>query len=431
MSHLCFLCQRCSQPLKLNHTMGASQEPGALMFISAQGETRETQEGGPPAKEEANLENLQNGAFCRTPHPSSGGTSWDYSNFTLLGRLEPRRSLDSIQKTIRDSFDILSGETEVDHPLCVDCTDYLLELLDTELATTESDVQNYKCCLETREGMSEDEREMLQGKLKGLELEEAKLLQEVAEVEKNQERVAADLEAAQAETEMLEQQEKQYWKDYSKLKWQQLELHEELSSVEMRLQYTQIQWNKLEKTNVFNAAFEIWHDGPLTIINNFRLGRIPTVPVCWSEISAAWGQTALLLLSLANTIGLDFQRYRLIPCGNHSYLRSLTDDYAELPLYSGGKQNVFLHNKFDQAMMAFLDCMQQFKEAAEKDESGLCLPYKIHVKKGLMEDPGSSSGFYPIRTHLNTEEDWTKALKLMLINFKCSLTWVSLRYGQK
>uniref|UniRef100_A0A8C6CQ22 Beclin 2 n=1 Tax=Moschus moschiferus TaxID=68415 RepID=A0A8C6CQ22_MOSMO len=326
MSHLCFLCQRCSQPLKLNHSMEPSQEPGALMLISAQGETRETQEGGPPSKEEANFENLQDGAFCRTPHPPSGGMSWNYSNFTLLGRLEPRRSLDSIQKTIRDNFDILSGEREVDHPLCVDCTDYLLEVLDIELAITESDVQNYKRYLETREWKSEDEREMLQEKLKGLELEEAMLLQEVAEVEKNQERVAADLEAAQAETKMLEQQENQYWKDYSKLKWQQLELHEELSSVEMRLQYAQIQWNQLEKTDVFNATFKIWQDGPLTIINNFRLGRLPTVPVCWSEINAAWGQTALLLLALANTIGLEFQRYRLIPCGNHSYLRSLIDD---------------------------------------------------------------------------------------------------------
>ena len=431
MSHFCFLCQRCSQALKLNHSVEPSQEPGASMLISAQGETRETPEGGPPSKEEANFENLQDGAFCRTPHPPSGGMSWDYSSFTLLGRLEPWRSLNSIQKTIRDSSDILSGETEVDHPLCVDCTDYLLEVLDVELAITESDVQNYKRCLETRKWLSGDDREMLQKKLKGLELEEARLLQEVAEVEKNQERVAADLEAAQAETKMLEQQEKQYWEDYSQLKWQQLELNEELSSVEMRLQYAQLQCNQLEKTDVFNATFEIWQDGPLPVINNFRLGRLPTVPVCWDEISAAWGQTALLLLALANTVGLEFQRYHLIPCGSHSYLRSLIDDCAELPLFSSGKQNVFLHNKFDQAMMAFLDCMQQFKEAAESGESGLCLPYKIHVKKGLMEDPGSSSGFYSIRTHLNTEEDWTKALKLMLINFKCSLTWVSLRYGRK
>ena len=56
---------------------------------------------------------------------------------------------------------------------------------------------------------------MLQEKLKSVELEEARL---VLKVEKNQERVAADVEAAQEETEMLDQQEKQYLKDYSKLK---------------------------------------------------------------------------------------------------------------------------------------------------------------------------------------------------------------------
>lgn len=59
---------------------------------------------------------------------------------------------------------------------------------------------------------------MLQENLKILELEEARLVQKVEEVEKNQERVAAGLEAAQEETEILDQQEKQYQKDYSKSK---------------------------------------------------------------------------------------------------------------------------------------------------------------------------------------------------------------------
>lgn len=49
-------------------------------------------------------------------------------------------------------------------------------------------------------------------------MEEARLVLKVEEVEKNQERVAADLEAAQEDTEMLHQQEMQHQKDYSKLK---------------------------------------------------------------------------------------------------------------------------------------------------------------------------------------------------------------------
>lgn len=102
------------------------------------------------------------------------------------------------------------------------------------------------------------------------------------------------------------------------------------------------------------------HSGQFGTINNFRLGRLPSVPVEWNEINAAWGQTVLLLHALANKMGLRFQRYelmftcfsstyklyvsathkpaqkhsnasfyllryRLVPYGNHSYLESLTD----------------------------------------------------------------------------------------------------------
>ncbi|XP_004439641.1 PREDICTED: beclin-2 [Ceratotherium simum simum] len=436
MSSNHFICQRCSQPLKLNQSLetlglNTTQDPAASTLASAQGGAGETQEGGPTSREETDTEELQDGASCRTLS-GHGRLSKDNSNyFILLGKLNSVRTLNSTQKATRDIFDILSAEKAVDHPLCEDCTDNLLLQLDTQLALTESDSQSYKRCLETRESTSEDERETLQETLKGLELEEARLVQELEEVEKNRDRAAADLEAAQAETETLSQKDRQLQRDYSKLKWQQLELHDELRSVKNRLWYAQTQLDWLEKINVFSATFEIWHDGPMGIINNFRLGCLPTVPVCWKEINAAWGQTALLLLALSNTIGLEFQRYRLIPCGDHSYLKALTDDSIELPLFCNGRQSALLNNKFDQAMVAFLDCMQQFKEKAKKGELGLCLPYRIRVRKGLMEDPGGRGAFYSIRTHLNTEEQWTKALKLMLTNFKWSLAWVSLRYRQK
>lgn len=155
------------------------------------------------------------------------------------------------------------------------------------------------------------------------------------------------------------------------------------------MRYCQIQLDRLKKTNVFNATFHIWykiahihtamcnrlctlycvkfsrktqseclltdsecslwrHSGQFGTINNFRLGRLPSVPVEWNEINAAWGQTVLLLHALANKMGLRFKRfssahaqrlyecsfinrlfsssrYRLVPYGNHSYLESLTD----------------------------------------------------------------------------------------------------------
>ncbi|KAF6274421.1 beclin 2 [Rhinolophus ferrumequinum] len=436
MSSLRFLCQCCSQPLKLTQsaeTLGldTSQPPVASKLPLAQGEPRETLEEVPTSRVERDTEKLQDGASCRTPAGDGRMSRYSLNIFTLLGKLSSGRTLNSIQKTTRGIFDILSGEEDLVHPLCQDCTDSLLEQLDTQLTISESDSQHYKCCLETRESISEDEREMLQEELKDMELEEARLVQELEEVEKSRERAAVALEAAQAETETLDLQEKQYQREYGKLLWQQLELQDELRSVENRLWYAETQLAWLEKTNTFRSTFVIHHNGPLATINNFRLGCLPTVPVCWNEINAAWGQTALLLRALSSTIGLEFQRFQLIPSGNHSYLKSLTDDTVELPLFCNRGQSAYLYNKFDQAMMAFLDCMQQFKEEAEKGASGVYMPYRIHAEKGLMEDPGASGKFCSIRTHLNSQEQWTQALRLMLINFKWSLAWVSLRYCQK
>ncbi|XP_037365711.1 beclin-2 [Talpa occidentalis] len=433
MSSIRFICQHCHQPLMLNQSlemMGlkTTRKTATWKLTSAQWESGQAQEGGSISWRDSGIENIQYDASGRT-FSGSGRISRDKpQKYILLGKFDSMTTLNSIQKFTGDFFDILSSEKDVDHPLCEKCTDKLLEQLDSEITITESESQNYRCCLESREEIGEGEIETLQDQLKGLELKEARLVQELGEVERNRDRAAAGLKAARAETEMLEQQEILYQREHSFLQWQQLQLLDELNSVENQLCRAQNQQARLKKTNIFRATFEIWQDGPLGVINNFRLGSLPTVPVCWSEINAAWGQTALLLLALSNTIGLKFQRYQLMPCGDHSYLKSLTEDSVELPLFCGGGKTNSMDDKFDQAMTAFLDCMQQFKEEAGKGELGLCFPYRIHVEKGLLEDPGGSGKFYSIRTHRNTEEQWTKALKLMLTNFKWSLDWVSLRY---
>lgn len=49
-----------------------------------------------------------------------------------------------------------------------------------------------------------------------------------------------------------------YQKEYSEFKRQQLELDDELKSVDNQMRYCQIQLDRLKKTNVFNATFHIW-----------------------------------------------------------------------------------------------------------------------------------------------------------------------------
>lgn len=227
--------------------------------------------------------------------------------------------------------------------------------------------------------------------------------------------------------EKLEEEEIKYWKAYSDYKRQVLELEDDQRSVENNIKYTQAQLDKLKKTNVFNSTFHIWHNGHFGTINGFRLGRLPSIPVEWAEINAAWGQTVLLLYSLAKKMSLEFKRYALVPFGNQSYVECM-DDRRQLPLFGTGGFRFFWDTKFDQAMVAFLDCLQQFKEEVEKGDSGFCLPYRM--EKGKIEDP-SSGNSYSVKIQFNSEEQWTKALKFMLTNLKWGLAWVSSQFANK
>lgn len=44
----------------------------------------------------------------------------------------------------------------------------------------------------------------------------------------------------------------------------------------------------LKRTNVLTDAFPIWHDGEFGTINNFRLGRLPNVPVSSRSVTAVF-----------------------------------------------------------------------------------------------------------------------------------------------
>ncbi|XP_060704632.1 beclin-1 [Hemiscyllium ocellatum] len=431
-----FVCQRCSQPLKLDTSFNVldrvtiQELTAPLVTVTPVKPEEGRVENGSPA-EEACTEGKPDSVSRKYIPPARMLSTESANSFTLIGEASDGGTMENLSRRLKvtsDLFDIMSGQTDVDHPLCEECTDTLLDQLDQQLNVTENECQNYKNCLEILEQMNEEDEEQLLQELKALNSQENFLIQELENVEVKRKKVADDLAEVRAETERLNQEEAQYQREYSEFKRQQLELDDDLTSVGNQMRYAQIQLDKLKKTNVFNATFHIWHSGQFGTINNFRLGRLPSVPVEWNEINAAWGQTVLLLHSLANKMELRFQRYRLVPYGNHSYLESLTDRAKELPLYCSGGLRFFWDNKFDHAMVAFLDCVQQFKEEVERGDTGFCLPYRMDVEKGKIEDTGGSGGSYSIKTQFNSEEQWTKALKFMLTNLKWGLAWVSSQF---
>uniref|UniRef100_A0AAQ6AN17 Beclin-1 n=1 Tax=Amphiprion ocellaris TaxID=80972 RepID=A0AAQ6AN17_AMPOC len=400
-----FVCQRCCQPLKLDTSFNVLDRVTIHELI----------------------ENKQDGVSRKYIPPARMMSTESANSFTLIGEASDGGTMENLSRRLKvtsDLFDIMSGQTDVDHPLCEECTDTLLDHLDTQLNITENECQNYKQCLELLSHLQVEEEETLLAELQQLKEEEEALVQELEAVEEQRAAVAQDLTQSRIHSQQLDTEELQYQKEYSEFKRQQLELDDELKSVDNQMRYCQIQLDRLKKTNVFNATFHIWHSGQFGTINNFRLGRLPSVPVEWNEINAAWGQTVLLLHALANKMGLRFQSRPGYNCA----LLSCRVSVQELPLYCSGGLRFFWDNKFDHAMVAFLDCVQQFKEEVEKGDTGFCLPYRMDVEKGKIEDTGGSGGSYSIKTQFNSEEQWTKALKFMLTNLKWGLAWVTSQF---
>lgn len=419
-----FACQRCCQPLKLHDSFpDLDDQTLSELTVPLYPNT--------DVNEKINLIE----AFNKKCEDSSvsrkmvlpvnvADSSYD---FMVVGNLNGI-NLDKANslKITSALFDIMSDQSDVDHPLCEECTDNLLDQMDQQLRTAEDECKEYRDFLERLDmGNEEDDCETLQADLLKLQAEEAELESKLYEMEEKEKTMKEVLKDCENEYESLQREEDKSWHEYCRTKRQLLLSEDNQRSVNNQLKYAQIQLDKLTKTNVFNATFHIWHNGHFGTINNFRLGRLPNVPVEWPEINAAWGQTVLLLHSLAKKIDLTFERFRLVPYGNQSYLESLDNKSKELPLYCFGGIRYMLDNKFDHAMVAFLDCLQQFKDKVEYGDASFHLPYRM--EKGKIEDKSTSKS-YSIKIQFNSEEQWTKALKFMLTNLKWALAWVSTQF---
>lgn len=264
--------------------------------------------------------------------------------------------------------------------------------------------------------------ETLKSEIEKMEQMESDLIKQLQELAEEQKQADSELRELQVEKRKVNQQNQTYWTEYNHLKYQLFNLDDEILSAENQLAWYKYRIEKLGKMNVLNATFHIWHTGHFATINGFRLGRLPKEPVSWDEINAAWGQCVLLLHCLAKKINLKFKRYKLVPYGNNSFIESLDNKSRELPLYVSGGFMFIWTAKFDQAMIAFLDCLHQFKEQVEREETKFRLPYKM--EKGKIIDNVNGYSF-SIKMQTNSEEQWTKALKFMLTNLKWSLAYVA------
>lgn len=230
-------------------------------------------------------------------------------------------SLNQSLKMKAELFDALTSNSDVDHPLCDECTDSLLELMDQQLKVAESEWNDYNNYLKKLESTDDIPNiDLLQKELSDLTAEENRLLVDLLNFKKEENAIKEAITNQEEERTRLKNEDEKYWREYTKHRRDLITAEDECRSLECQINYTKSQLEKLKSTNVFNVTFHIWHSGHFGTINNFRLGRLPSAPVEWSEINAAWGQTSLLLASLARKMDLQFKRYNLVPYGRFFFI---------------------------------------------------------------------------------------------------------------
>ena len=187
-----------------------------------------------------------------------------------------------------------------------------------------------------------------------------------------------------------------------------------LESFRSELEYSKQRLASLTSVNVCNVAFFIWHDGPFGTINSFRLGRCPSILVEWSEVNCAWGQTALLLATIAHKLSFTFSKYRIIPMGSASKIARTGRERNSYDLHSNGGTRMFSRNTFGLGMVAFLDCLQEICRYVTELDRSFLFPHVID---------GDKVGEYSIKLVGASSDEWTHALKCMLSNLKWLLAW--------
>jgi beclin 1 len=223
-------------------------------------------------------------------------------------------------------FEILSSRSDVDHPICKDCTELLLAALQSRLTESIRERDAYAGYLRNLKSHTVTEKELTRASedLARSEEREGEAFSELLRSEQEKSQLEQELADLDAEVRVLDEEESRYWQERNAFEQKLGSLNDTHDALSASLDHDLQQLARLERTNVYNDAFFISHDGPFGTINGLRLGRLsPPNHVEWPEINAAWGTTALLIATVAERLKFTFNGYILQPMGSSSRIEKL------------------------------------------------------------------------------------------------------------
>ncbi|KAJ1973049.1 autophagy protein, partial [Dimargaris verticillata] len=399
----------------VSHTNDTTMTPATAP--SAPGVARSLESGQSPVQTLVSPPQLRDRTVS---NPLPRDTELPVSVGSANGPDEPM-SLSHKAETQSRLLDMVMERSELRHPLCQGCAEGLLELLDKHLHAAERENDFYQQWSKNIEvdTLSVKEQKRINAEIRQKAERERALEESVHELENQYAQIVKDLQSVAQEEAALEQEEAGFWRQLNQFQVQLDDFQNDRETTNLQYAHLSNQLMALQRTNVYNDTFTITYDRSFGIINGLRLGRLPSCPVEWSEINAAWGQTLFLLHTVARKLRYSFQHYHLVPLGSFSRIEKTDDDHASYELYGTGDLHfgrLLQNRRFDHAMVAFLHCLQQIGDLIHHHDAALVLPYPTHKDK---------VGGVSIKLQFGQEETWTRALRYTLINCKWVLAFAA------
>jgi beclin 1 len=144
---------------------------------------------------------MGSGANSRLKPSSNGpGDTMD----SLIDRTKANRL-----RTTGKLFDLMSAKSDIDHPLCHECAEMLLDSLSKQLRDVSRERDCYIDFLRTvnSNAASDGEMDVLESEIKQLQLEEGSAIQELHELEDQQKSVREEIAALEREALELDKEE--------------------------------------------------------------------------------------------------------------------------------------------------------------------------------------------------------------------------------
>ncbi|CED82099.1 Beclin-like protein [Phaffia rhodozyma] len=361
------------------------------------------------------------------------------------------------QALITTLLELVSSRADTDHPVCTECARLLQEVLAQRLEEVGFERDNYiafeRQVKEKQTGVgrkTKDEVDALRRELDEA-TEENEAHATLLALEAETQALQTDLSTLQARSAALLSQELEFHGSHAALADEKDHLVSVATLVQSQYASDLKHLQRLEATNVYSDVFSISvvkgeAGSRIGSINGLRLGKGggPT-PVDWPEINAAWGLALFCLHSLARKANFQFQTYRLVPLGSTSRIEEL-DGKNVYELYGSSDLALsrFLQNRrYENGMVAFLDCLRQFLEFARKRDSeretvrwGQEKSWdfgRYHIVKEKIGEPSREvsirSGYVPSSLSVLSpglgDDSWTRACRYTLLTLHRLIGWTT------